>query len=46
MPPLIYAFKLLTIAGIIFTDNYVKKIRFTLRNYGVEFCTIIIGIPV
>ena len=31
------------IAGVIFTDNYVKKIRFTPTNYEVEFYGIIRG---
>jgi hypothetical protein len=29
------------IAGIIFTENYVKKILFTPQNYAVEFCNVI-----
>jgi hypothetical protein len=29
--------------GVILTENYVKKIRFSRQNYGVEFCSIIMG---
>jgi hypothetical protein len=33
------------IAGVIFTENYVKKMIFTRQNYGVEFCSIIMSKP-
>jgi hypothetical protein len=33
------------IAGVIFTENYVKKIIFTPQNYAVEFCDVIMSKP-
>jgi hypothetical protein len=35
----------LTIAGVMFTENYVKKIIFTQQNYAVELCNIIMSKP-
>jgi hypothetical protein len=33
------------IAGVIFTENYVKKIKFTRQNYAVELCSVIMSKP-
>jgi hypothetical protein len=33
------------IAGVIFTENYVKKNIFTPHNYAVEFCNVIMSKP-
>jgi hypothetical protein len=33
------------IAGVIFTENYVKKNIFTPQNYVVEFCNVIMSKP-
>jgi hypothetical protein len=33
------------IAGVIFTVNSVKKMRFTRQNFGVELCSRIMGKP-
>jgi hypothetical protein len=42
LTPLNYAH----IVGAINTQNYVKKIRITLKNYVVEFYSIMMGLPV
>jgi hypothetical protein len=33
------------IAGVIFTENHVKKNIFTPQNYAVEFCDVIMSKP-
>jgi hypothetical protein len=31
------------IPGVIFTENYVKKIKFTQQNYAVKLCNVIMS---
>jgi hypothetical protein len=33
------------IAGVMFTENHVKKMRFTRQNYVVELCSTIMSKP-
>jgi hypothetical protein len=33
------------IVGVIFTENYVKKVKFTGQNYAVEFYNVIMSKP-